>query len=188
MRALVLLAISFNRSVLISATCSALTSGCTARVSARMPPHQPVPTTATSIGFMSMGLSSGLFQGMRHGEGVDLHAAVVDAHGCRQSRRIAVEVGERADHLRGEADVGHGGCVAVAESAGFLLPCEVHFDRLERAQRPVRKPPVAGSFVLAHFFLKITPYTRSDERVTVGRRDEREAAHARATARIPRQE
>src|SRR5205809_4905303 len=43
---------SFRRSGRTSARCSALTSAWPARVSARMPPHQPVPTTATSIGFM----------------------------------------------------------------------------------------------------------------------------------------
>src|SRR5438105_14612390 len=48
-RALVALAISSRRSGLISATCKLETKGFAAQVSARMPPHQPVPMMPTPI-------------------------------------------------------------------------------------------------------------------------------------------
>src|SRR4051794_23128563 len=56
----------------------------------------------------------------RHGaaEGVKLHAGVADA----ADRRVGREVGGPAlgaDDLGDEADVGEGGCVAVAEAAGL---------------------------------------------------------------------
>src|SRR3954465_1433442 len=44
---------SFSRSALISAMCRLFTSAWLASVSARIPPHQPVPTTATPICFMT---------------------------------------------------------------------------------------------------------------------------------------
>src|SRR5687768_7543369 len=144
---------------------------------------------ATSIGFMSVWFSCcGLLERMRPGEGVDLHALVVDAHGGRHRLGVAVEIGQRADHLRSDADVGNGGGVAAAEAAGFLLFREVALDCSDGAQRPVRQPAVAGLLVLAHFFFQIRAYSWGDERLPVPRGDQREAAHARPAPRILRQE
>ena len=50
---LVCAATSFNRSSLISAMCSWSTHGLAADATARMPPHHPVPITATLIRLMS---------------------------------------------------------------------------------------------------------------------------------------
>src|SRR5687768_7831675 len=144
---------------------------------------------ATSIGFMSVWFSCcGLLERMRPGEGVDLHALVVDAHGGRHRPGVAVEISQRADHLRSDADVGDGGGVAVAEAAGFLLFREVALDCFERAQGPVCQPAVARFLVGFQLLLEVGTHARHDQRMPIRRGDEREAAHARPAARILRQE
>src|SRR5258708_8131021 len=54
------------------------------------------------------------------GEGVALHAFVVHAHHARHARGIAVEIGERADHLGGQTDLGDRQRVSGAVAAGPL--------------------------------------------------------------------
>src|SRR5712691_6421851 len=76
------------------------------------------------------------------GEGVALHAFVVHAHHGRHARGIAVEIGERADHLGGEADVGDRERVAMAVAAGLVLLREMAFDGFEGCQGPVREPEI----------------------------------------------
>src|SRR3954453_3789114 len=96
-----------------------------------------------------------LLQGMGLAEGVDLHAFLVDPHAGRHAGDVAFEVADGADHLAGEADVGEGRRVAVAKAAGLLLALEMHFDRVQRLQRPVREPPVARRLVELQLLLHI---------------------------------
>src|SRR5438105_935288 len=122
------------------------------------------------------------------GEGVALHALVVHAHHARHARGIAVEIGERGDHLGGEADVGDRQRVAVAVAAGLLVLREMALDGFEGRQGPVREPQIAPRFLDLQLFLKIGPDSRSNQRMPVRNRDEREAAHAGASARLPGQQ
>src|SRR6185503_17924495 len=101
---------------------------------------------------------------------------------------VSVEIGERGDHLRRDADVRQGRGVAVAEPAGLFLPGEVGLDRLERAQGPVAEPAVARGLVLVHLLFEVAADPRRDQRVPVGGGDEREPAHPGPAARIFRQE
>src|SRR5438105_785096 len=96
-----------------------------------------------------------LLQRMGTAEGLELHAFVIDAHDGRYARGVAIEVGERADHLRGDADIGDRELVAVAEAAGLLLAPKVALDRFQRPHGPVREPAVACRFVLAHLLLQV---------------------------------
>src|SRR5712671_4076584 len=56
-------------------------------------------------------------------EGVELHAFLVDAHGARHARGVALEVVGGADHLAREADVGERRLVAVAIAPGAPATC-----------------------------------------------------------------
>src|SRR5688572_14036141 len=143
--------------------------------------------TATSIGFMSVRSCSGLVEGVRLGKSFHLHALVVDAHGGGHGFGIAIEVGERADHLRGEADVGEGGRVAVAKPAGVLFPGQVALDRLERSHGPVGEPAVARALVCLELFLQVIPYPGNDQGMPVRGGDQGKAAHARTAARVLRE-
>src|SRR5207302_4050453 len=122
------------------------------------------------------------------GERLFLHAFVVHAHHARHARGIAVEIGERADHLGGEADVGDRELLAVAVAAGLLLPREMALDRFEGRQGPVREPQIAPRLLDFQLFFKIGPDSRSNQRMPVSSRDEREAAHAGAGSRLPGQQ
>src|SRR5712664_1765691 len=122
------------------------------------------------------------------GEGVGLHAFVVHAHHGRHARGIAAEVGERADHLGGEADVGERQLLAVAVAAGLLVLREMALDRLERDQGPVREPEIAPRLLDFQFFLEIGSDSWSNQWMPIRSRDEREAAHAGAASRVPGQQ
>src|SRR6266850_2166172 len=122
------------------------------------------------------------------GEGVALHAFVVHAHHGRHARGIAVEIGERADHLGGEADVGDRQRVAVAVAAGLLLLREMALDGFEGRQGPVREPEIAARFFYLHFLFKEIAHPGHDQRMPICRGDEREAAHAGAASRLPGQQ
>src|SRR3954465_14685137 len=100
-------------------------------------------------------------------EGVALEALVVDAHRRRLALRVAVEVGERADDLRDDADVGERDRVAVAEAAGLLLFREMAVDPRARAHGPVREPAIARRLVLAHLLLEVVADARRDEGMPV---------------------
>src|SRR6266850_6592874 len=108
-----------------------------------------------------------MFERMGVGEGAFLHAVVVHAHHGRHARGIAVEVGERADHLRHDADVGNRQRVAMAVAAGLLLLREMALDGFEGGQGPVREPEVAARLLDFQFFLKIGSDSRSNQRVPV---------------------
>src|SRR2546427_7524108 len=118
-----------------------------------------------------------MFERVGVGEGLLLHAFVVHAHHGRHARGIAVEVGERADHLGGEADVGDRELLAVAVAAGLLVLREMALDRLEGRQGPVREPEIAARFFYLHFLFKEIAHPGHDQRMPIGRGDEREAAH-----------
>src|SRR5690348_7685744 len=134
--------------------------------------------------FMSMNRGTRLLQGMRSGEGIQLHAFLVDAHRRRHARDVALEVADRRDHLPGEADVGDRRRAAVAEAAGLLFVLQVRLDILQRLQRPVLKPAVARRLIDLQLPLEEVPYPRHDERMAVGRGDESESPYARAAARV----
>src|SRR3977135_1994039 len=89
------------------------------------------------------------------GGGVALQAFVVHAHHGRHARGIAVEIGERADHLGGEADVGDRQRVAVAVAAGLLLLREMALDGFEGRQGPVREPESAARFLSPPFLFHL---------------------------------
>src|SRR6267378_7654743 len=129
-----------------------------------------------------------MLEGVGGGEGVARHAFVVNAHHGRHARGIAVEIGERADHLGGEADVGERERVAVAVAAGLLVLREMALDRLERGQGPVREPEVAARLLDFQFFLEIGSDSWSNQWMPIRSRDEREAAHAGAASRLPGQQ
>src|SRR5712692_2907513 len=121
---------------------------------------------------------------MRAAEGLDLHARAVDAHHRRHALGVAVEIGERADHLGRKADVGDSDRVAVAVTPGFLFIFQMSFDRLKRPERPMREPEVAAGLVHLELLLQVVPHPGNDQWMAIGGCDQGEAAHARAAARI----
>src|SRR6266849_3214726 len=130
-------------------------AGIVATSMSRWPRCMSMVTSAVSLGFKTSCSWSpeirldrstismlAMLEGVGGGEGVALHAFVVHAHHGRHARGIAVEIGERADHLGGEADVGDRQRVAVAVAAGLLLLREMALDGFEGRQGPVREPEI----------------------------------------------
>src|SRR5258708_2738106 len=97
----------------------------------------------------------GLLRRLRAVASPDFHAFPENTQ--NRGHAFGTDVEElRTEDLGGQAYIGEGRRIAVAEAAGFLFLREMHFQRFERLQRPVRKPLIARGFVLAHFLLKVS--------------------------------
>src|SRR5437879_10303795 len=108
------------------------------------------PRCRVSVGRILGGV--GLLGRLGAVESADFHAFPENAHDRRHAFGTDVEE-LRTEDLGSKADVGEGRGVAVAEPAGLLFLFQVPFERLERLQRPVRKPRVSRGFLLAPFSL-----------------------------------
>src|SRR4051812_19090619 len=144
--------------------------------------------TRTSRGSVDAGLGrAGLLERMGACEGILLEAGVDDARDGRVGREIHVEqLG--ADRVADQADVRHGGTVAMAEATSLRVTAEVGLERRERLAEPVLNPFEARRLVELELAFEIVAHARHDQGMSVAGDDHGERAHARPISWLAGQE
>src|ERR1700704_3409604 len=149
-------------------------------------PHQPSPMIAASSMRSNRRGRARLLERMGARDGVDLLAGAGDTDHGWEGRGVDVEE-FRAGGLAREADVGDRHLVAMAETSG-LLALELGFERGQRLDVPMAAPCHPGGLVDLELMLEIFPHARHDQRMRIAGDDLGEPTHARAAARIARQQ
>jgi hypothetical protein len=123
---------------------------------------------------------------VRAGERLDMRELVHDAPEDRERRRVdGVEFGAR--RLARQTNVGERDGVAVGVAAGRWVG-QMRLDRDQGGRVPVPAPFRHPGLVEPDFPGKVFTNARHDQRVRIGGDELRKRAHARAAARITRQQ
>src|ERR1700730_11891891 len=107
-----------------------------------------------------------LFERVRGGERLDLHAGVDNA----RERRMGLEVDAEEAGPRGlarEADVADGRLLAAAEAAGHAVVRQMALDRVERFGDPVADPFQSRRLVELELVLEVSADARDPQRMGI---------------------